>query len=140
MLHKISLLEIRNKLGIPVKGLNDDKLAMNWYEQHYLENKGIPFAGHFGFSYSPSQHMLGFDYDYQEGIFSIRIPAKIDEEIPLDVACIKLAKDNGIPATLISALRLVLLMGEIVTDFELVPAKWLGGSLAACPSNSARRA
>lgn len=120
MLHKTAIIAVRDRLGIPEEGLPSEKEALNWYRKHFYGAKGIKFEGSFGYHYYPFQSLFEFDYQSSPDKFSISIPDPLDPEVPLDREVVSLAKELNMPDWVATALRLVLLVGELPERLEFM--------------------
>jgi len=120
MLHKIAIIGVRERLGIPDEGLSSEKKALAWYREHFYGAKGVEFEGSFGFHYYPFQSLFEFDYQSSPDKFSISIPYPLDHEVPLDREVISLARELNMPDWAAPALRLVLLVGKLPERLEFM--------------------
>jgi hypothetical protein len=113
----------REKLGIPSEGLPDADAAVEWYRAHYQEAKGAPLQGGFGYRLLPPHTALEFDYEWDPLSlrFSIGHIPPIDKQVPLDIEVDTLAREYGIDAISVPALRLVLLVGPAPQTLPLIP-------------------
>ena len=59
MLHKIVIIGVRKRLGIPEAGLLGEKEALAWYREHFRQAKSVEFKGAFGFHYHPFHSFHG---------------------------------------------------------------------------------
>jgi len=120
MIHKTAIINIRRRLGIPEEGLPNEAEALAWYGEHFYRAKGVKFTGSFGFRYIPFQGKFDFDYQVSPDKFSISVPYPLDPEVPLDKEVITLAEELAVPDWAASALRLVLLIGRLPENLELL--------------------
>jgi hypothetical protein len=125
MLRKTAIISIRKRLSIPEGGLPDEAEALAWYNKHFYSAKGVEFKGSFGFHYQPYRGTLEFDYQRSPDKFSISVPYPLDLEVPLDREVITLAKGLVMPDWAVPALRLVLLVGGLPEESELVLPEYL---------------
>jgi hypothetical protein len=119
MSHKIVTIKTRQRLGIPKEGLPSEKEALAWYREHFRQTKGEKMKGTFGFQYEQWSGLIKFEYESGPEFIHIHAPLPLDNTIPLDKEVITLAKELNVPDWAATALRLVLLVGNVPEEFEL---------------------
>lgn len=110
MIHKSTIINIRQRLGVPQEGFPSNKKALGWYREHYHQAKGKDFTGFFGFQYD--RGYIDFEYEITQDYFKINSAPHLDIEVPLDSEAITLIKDVNIPNWAAPCLRLVILIGK----------------------------
>lgn len=112
MLHRNAIIEIRQRLGIPVEGFANESKALAWYREHYHQAKGKDFSGTFGFQYDRRSGYVNFEYEIGQDFIKIYAPYPLDKSIPMDREAMILAEGIKIPDWVAPWLRLVILVGE----------------------------
>jgi len=119
MLYKTAIIKTRQRLGIPDGGLPSEKEALAWYREHFRQTKGEKMKGTFGFQYDQRSGLIDFEYEASPEFIQIHAPSPLDNTVPLDKEVITLAKELNVPDWAATALRLVLLVGNVPEEFEL---------------------
>lgn len=103
--------QIRLKFGIPLGGFENEKQGLEWYTRHYEEAKGKPFSGRLGYRFADFRRTsLEFDYEYDQGRFSVSFVPPIDQQVPFDREILLLGGSARIDFYLMPALRLLVLV------------------------------
>ena len=119
MLHKTVIIKIRQRLGIPHKGMISEKNALAWYRNHFRQAKGEDMKGTLGFHYEPHSGLIAFAYEVSSDSLRIYLPQPVDIAVPLDKEAVTLAEELDLPDWAALALRLVLLLGELPNALEI---------------------
>ena len=126
MIHKTAISEVRKRLGIPEVGMPDAKTALRWYKEHFRDATRVKFKGSFGFCYQPGSNRLDVEYKSNPKGIWIAAPSPIDQRIPLDREVAAIASEAKLPEWAAPALRLVVLIGELPENLELlVPHRFI---------------
>ncbi len=126
MIHKCAISDARRRLGVPEMGMPDAKTALRWYKKHFWDATGVNFKGSFGFCYQPGADIIDVEYKSSPKGIWIAAPSLIDQRIPLDREVAAIASEAKLPEWAAPALRLVVLIGELLEELELrVPHRFI---------------
>ena len=112
MSHKHAIIEIRQRLELPVEGFANQSKALAWFRKHYHQAKGKDFNGTFGFQYDQRSGYINFEYEINQDYLKIYAVHPLDNAIPLDREAMILAEEIKMPDWAAPWLRLVILVGE----------------------------
>ena len=112
MSHKIAIIEIRQRLGVPLEGFADESKALDWYRDHYHQAKDMHFSGTFGFQYDRRSGYINFEYEIGQDFLKVYAAHPLDNAVPMDKEAMILAEEINIPDWAAPWLRLVILVGE----------------------------
>ncbi|MFC2045882.1 hypothetical protein ACFLUH_04310, partial [Chloroflexota bacterium] len=125
MLQKSAIIDVRKRLKIPQNGFSSEDNALDWYKKHYRKAKDEGFYGNFGFHYDCQTGYVDLQYEIGQDSLTTYAGHPLDSEIPLDKEAIQLAKDANLPDWATPCIRLLILIGELPQNVEIILPKYL---------------